>query len=361
MIHFLSLSIGMLFFGSLKLLAQENRSYQLKVDFGEADLVQDYWYSWQEAQTCSTSRRLIANVFDNSGLQIELSTNCQDQDSTCGIISQENPYVYDTYIDEVVSDGIKIRNDHLNLKLYGLPNGHFDIKLYFHDSATSNRNDKVSVKLTDARATNGIWLSSSIKYSTGEFPNRLSSFRVPIEVKNGRAVALRLESSQSSFLLNGFELTQYRERHVLSNGVELIGQHRIGEALISGISDNSSNVFSCSSNIDGLETIGYWNSTNNSCDLVVNETPISDQNFKFLKFDPFFYWQFTQNSSIPSNGIAFNSPSGSVYYACSAPASSNQTLPGMVSESTSGSCQVIENGDVAYYDDFYVYSRKSLP
>ncbi|SMF12622.1 hypothetical protein [Pseudobacteriovorax antillogorgiicola] len=343
---------------------QETRSYILSVDFGSTDRLQDFWLPWGGSGTQAQITRNLPNVFDQDGINIKIATPCispRDIDlyTNCGLGFIENPNVAGTPLNMLVSNGLRVLDSSVNFEFSGLPEGVYDIKFFFHDSSRNSDNRDISVTLIDGRAPGGKLLSSSVNYSTSTNPIALSTFRIPVEARVGRTVRITLSSSNSDFLLNGFEFTQYRLVEQLPSGIEVIGKTRNTEALISGFRSSDESILACAIQRNGDYYFGSWYEGSDECQAIIDQQLDFDTSYKFVKFDPFFYWQPVSTPQVPNNALSFTETAdGDTYYPCAAQESGNRFFAGVYVPSQINFCQAEVEGSIRYYSQFYIYSEK---
>ena len=340
------------------LLGQETRTYILSVDFGPEYKHEDFWHHWEETGTRSRISRTIGNVFDQDGVNIQISSSCFETES-CGISFEDYPDVYGTPFNNLLGDGIRITDRNVSFRFNGLPTGYYDLRFFFHDSSVSSHSGSISLKVTDSRSPGGKLLSNDINYSTSTNPSAVSTFRLPVEVRNEQFVQIDLSSNVSNYIVNGFELTQYGSVEKLSNGIELIGPKRNTEALISGFRSGSESILACAIRRGGRYYFGSYYENSDQCQAIINESIIYDDEFKFIKFDPYFYWQSLSSPTVPFNALHFTTDSrGNRYYPCAAQESSNRFFPGIYVPDELNYCQADVEGSIRYFSRFYIYSEK---
>ena len=160
-------------------------------------------------------------------------------------------------------------------------------------------------------------------------------------------------------MVNGFIISKYGQREVLYNDIELIPRHRDTEALISGELMNDEDIYACAISQQGFHHTGRWLENEGICQALVENNILESSDYKFIKFDPFFYWQSLSTPAVPSNAIAFMGSDGDSYYLCAAPDGNDIILPGIYIPNQLDACQVIDNGDIRTFNQFYIHSRRS--
>lgn len=339
---------------SLPLSAQEYRDYILKVDFGPKPSHEDYWNHWSTLDGTDDIQRDFPHVFTPEGFNMNIFGDCS---SSCELRTLYEAPVDSDLPSNLVSDVLSLNAGRMIFKLSELPAGSYDVKFYFHQ-ASSAGSSRYSLALFDARSPDGFTMSTNIRTSFGVENPIISTFTFPLESNGEQVIYINLASNNNSIKINGIEITRYRYRELLSNGIEIIPFRRYPEALITAYLAPTKQLYGCLGyNKEEQLRLGSWSDENAICSEIATDSPEILSDFKLIKFDAYFEWRYSQ--SVPAVGaVDLTLNETNPQYACLGPESDGIFLAGVVEVKDSPLCKVFYNGEYREYENYWVFSKK---